>query len=105
MQDDTISIPAELLNCLTAEQAWHYMIVPGKVNCKSVELFCPDSSDNEETREELELILGKKVVLIPEDPSVINRTLSKYYLRNHQGSNSPEYLKKKDFLEIGRAHV
>lgn len=99
MQDDTISIPAELLNCLTAEQAWHYMIVPGKVNCKSVELFCPDSSDNEETREELELILGKKVVLIPEDPSVINRTLSKYYLRNHQGSNSPEYLKKKDFLE------
>lgn len=99
MQDDTLNIPAELINCLTPEQAWNYMIIPARINCSSAEFFCHENSGSDEIIDELELIMGKKVILTPLEPTVINRALSKYYFRNQSRLNIPMSISKKDFLE------
>lgn len=99
MQDSDIIVPVELLNILSAEQAWHYKIVPRKVNCTTAEFFSVEEAASDDIREELELLLGKEIVFVPESPSIINRTLSRYYSKSFQETKKSIFLKKEDFLD------
>lgn len=99
MQDSYITIPVELLNILSVEQAWHYKIVPRRINCTTAEFFCIEETAADDVKEELELLLGKKIVLIPESPISINRTLSRYYSKTLKETKKSVLLKKGDFLD------
>lgn len=99
MQDNVIDIPVDLLNILSAEQAWHYKIVPWRINCSTAEFYCVENTATEDVREELEMLLGKRIMFSPVDSSCINRTLSRYYSRAPQQAKKSALLKKADFLE------
>lgn len=87
-QREYIVLDTETMQSVTVEQAWHYRIVPSKVTEARLECYCDQSMDLHEIRNELEIITGKEIALIPEEPEVIGRTLNRYYLRQNKSRQS-----------------
>lgn len=78
---DYISLEAKYQQLLSAEQAWHFAIVPKASTEDQLEFFIDELQESESTREELELLFGKTITLIPVNSHKINTTLGKYYRR------------------------
>lgn len=72
----------ELLQLLTTEQAWHYGVVPKAAHNGTIEFYIDETRQQNGLADELELLLGKRIVLEPAESSVVRETLSRYYLRN-----------------------
>ena len=107
MDDNYIEISTEIMQSLTPEQAWHYLIVPKKVNEETLELYHSFTDRNKFIEEELEILFGRKIILHRVAENILRRTLSKYYLRkNHnisdqsiiRGKTIDFDLKTNDFL-------
>ena len=100
--DKTINIPStEVLQVITSEQAWHYSIIPKKVNGSYIEFYCRNLDDQLATREELEIIFGKKIILYPVDDNELNKSLSSVYFRV-KGGKAQGYstsINSENFLE------
>lgn len=101
---DHIHIPVELLQELTAEQAWHYLVVPKTLTGNRIELYADEAKISAGTLDELEMLLGKEVILEKTSSEIISKTLGKYYRKN-QGLASPKKaqsgsLKSDDFLPV-----
>lgn len=86
-KDDFIAIDTDLLQAITTEQAWHYLIVPKFKGNEAVEFFISDKSDKATVADELELLLGKKVVLQGIDDDIIRKTLGKYFRKSRRSAN------------------
>ncbi|MBL7883525.1 MAG: type II/IV secretion system protein [Bacteroidia bacterium] len=85
---DYITLSAELQNSITAQQAWHYNIVPKTANTTSqMELFVNEESYSPQLQDELEMLFGKTILLEKKESAVIQKTLLKYY-RNTSSKNS-----------------
>jgi len=80
---DWINITTELKQVITADQAWHYSIIP-KSNGEALSFFIDKEKNAEEVKDELELLLGKKIKLEKAASDIIRKTLGKYYQRNGQ---------------------
>ena len=65
---------------ITVEQAWFYSIVPSSLKENKLELFISQSDFNESIKDELELVLGKKVELNP----IPDEELNIYLVRNYR---------------------
>ena len=72
----------ELLQLLNAELAWQYGVLPMQSENDQLSLWCDESSTAIGAAEELEIILGRRVILHPVASEYIRANLSKYYLRN-----------------------
>lgn len=82
-------VPVSVQQVISAGQAWHYGIVPASVSDKEMQFYISEEKELISTADELEMLFGKSVSLIPSSPSLINKTLSMYYRRNehrHAGS-------------------
>ena len=79
METDIIDIPIEVLNIVTADQAWHYQIIPRSAGSNSIELYCPSDINSSSLAEELEIVFGKTILLHTLSGNAINKTLSRYY--------------------------
>ncbi len=81
MEELTLSLDIQQL--LTAEQAWHYRIVPVE-NQDDGSLLCwvSDDEDLSSLTDELELILGRVVLLKPVASDQIKRYLNQYYRKS-----------------------
>ncbi len=99
MDDNYIEITTEIMQSLTPEQAWHYLIVPKKVNEETLELYHSFTDSSISIEEELEILFGKKIILHRIAEEILRRTLSKYYLRktNYTGNQSVIKGKNIDF--------
>lgn len=75
------AIPVELLQLVSAEQAWEYRVVPAIVNDTHI-YFISDSGDDIQLT--LEIITGKKVELISIDTTSLNRLLAVNYRLSQQ---------------------
>lgn len=75
-----IAIKAEELQLITPDQAWFYRIVPESRSSTSIS-FYSDSSDPQ-LAEELEIIFGKRIVLVHAESEVLHKTLGKYYRKD-----------------------
>ena len=65
---------------ITAEQAWHYHIIPNEVGENMLTFYIDEESLNGHTvADELELLFGKQIHLIKISSSIIKKTLGKYY--------------------------
>jgi type IV pilus assembly protein PilB len=55
------NINMELLDLLTSEQAWHYLIFPTSISDSHILLFATEKSNSNEISNELQLVLGKNI--------------------------------------------
>lgn len=98
---DINDLKAELQQLLTAEQAWHYGIIPKGHTDKSVEFYIDEIKPDGTLAGELEVLYNKKVLLTKLPSEIINRALGKYYRRNTANAKT-SYLqlnvKSGDFL-------
>lgn len=74
---DEPDIDRNNLSLISAEQAWHYGILPKADSAGRKAFYC--LSKSAETQEELELILGERVDLVEADRQSMNRLLLIYY--------------------------
>jgi general secretion pathway protein E/type IV pilus assembly protein PilB len=80
---DYIELNISQLQIVSGKQAWEYRIIPKNLDNQRIEFYSHESSDNWNRVEELELIFGKKVLLIPVSEDRLVNTLKKYYYNNN----------------------
>jgi type IV pilus assembly protein PilB len=85
-QDDFIPVSTQLQQLITAEQAWHYNIIPKSVNDKLLAFYADEERWEEVMEEELEALFGKPISIQTHNAAVIRKTLGKYYRREGQGN-------------------
>lgn len=84
-----ITLSAELLQLITPDQAWHYRIVP-KASINGTLSFYAEK-ENLSSADELELLFGKNIELIPTESLVIQKTLGKYYRKQDSKTGTFNY--------------
>lgn len=98
-----IEISLDLQSLLTPEQAWHYGIIPAHQSKDSLTLLTEEDKVSEPLREELELILGKKVLLKATSRDQIRRSLGKFYRKGDDLSKTKAvpsgHFSETEFLE------
>lgn len=87
INQEFIQISTELQQLITAEQAWHYKIVPKSTTDKTLEFYIDKDAYSDEISDELELLFGKTIHLEKVDHEISQRSLGKYY-RKKKGSES-----------------
>jgi type IV pilus assembly protein PilB len=100
-ETDEIILTTDLLQVLTPDQAWHYTIIPKKVTALFLEFYCVKENNNE-VKEELEVLFGKDIRLSEISQDIIFKTLGKYYrkkdVQQNTGKNIKALHKSDDFL-------
>src|ERR1017187_8441107 len=82
MELDHIILPIDLQQVISTEQAWQYHIVPKSVEKTKAEFYINEDKFSLDTKDALEMLLNKEIVLIRHDSSIVQMTLSKYYRKN-----------------------
>jgi general secretion pathway protein E/type IV pilus assembly protein PilB len=90
-------ISTEIINILSPEQAWEYNIVP--FNSDASEHYFFTSSEDQDIKDELEILFGKTVIfqLITEDE--IKVLLNRYYRKTTTNQQALNADASKDFLD------
>jgi len=68
-------IPTEVIQSITTQQAWHYMILPFQKGNDNLELFIANSTQETTTSEELEMLLGCSIKLIPKETDLLKKEI------------------------------
>ncbi|OFX68953.1 MAG: general secretion pathway protein GspE [Bacteroidetes bacterium GWE2_29_8] len=84
---EEIIIGTELLQIISSEQAWHYLILPYNADSDRLYLYCNNKNDYSKYSEEIELLIGKEIILTPIDESIIFKGLTKYYRKDDRKQN------------------
>ncbi len=96
MKEKVFEIPTEIIQLITAEQAYSYRIIPIK---KSKDItFITDASELMLLQQELQIILGYSVLLQQEDAEIINEYLQKNYRKRDPKKTSSALSYSEDFL-------
>lgn len=95
--ETTFHIPVELQQLLTADQAYHYRIVPAERRGNAV-IFLTDNLEPQALKGELLVLLGLNAELVTESAENINRYLSTNY-RKASFQKVSEISYSEDFLE------
>jgi len=78
-----LHIDSELKGHLSIDQAWHYAIVPAKIEDGVLYFLVEVSKLRSDLKSELEIVLGKKIELIGEEKEVLDQILSTNYPRSN----------------------
>jgi len=81
-------VHADLVHELTTEQAWYYRIFPAEVLSNGFAFYCETEAEDDGLADELEILLGKKIILYPLEPIVLSRLLNQYYIREEELSTT-----------------
>ena len=81
-QQGYIELSLEASKTLTTDQAWHFRIIPKGVERNELSFFIDNSADAKIALEELEILLGKRIVLDPVESEVIQKNLDRYYKKD-----------------------
>jgi type IV pilus assembly protein PilB len=94
-------ITNENKHLISGDQANHYKILPKESTNDTITLFIDEGLNTEETKDELELFLGKHVHFVNCSNSSIERALSIYYRKEQPNKEANQSLKveENDFLE------
>ena len=91
------NISTEVLQMISAEQAYHYRVIPYK-DLDGKVYFITDSSSLDDLMKELEIVLGKQVVLEQASKQTIEVYLQKNYRKRERGISSSSLSYSEDFL-------
>lgn len=73
---------------ISTEQAWHYHIVPKTVDEDVFVFYADRDKINSSVSDELEMLFGLTIQIIPSSPELINKTLGKYYRITHKNKRA-----------------
>lgn len=97
---EAIIVQNEDLHIISADLANYYKVLPKEKLSDSITLFCLDSNNKQEVKEELELMLGNSIQLISCTESQINKALSIYYRKERIDNSTKDFnINSGDFLE------
>lgn len=99
METNNIILTIEHQQLIQADVAFHYGIIPKKIEDKIITLYIKESNYGMVSPEEIELILGMEVVLEPWETAAINKALSQYYRSKGNKLTETEFKMGNDFLE------
>jgi len=83
-----IDIKAEDLQLLSPEQAWHYRVFPKKNTGNQLTLYIDEEMNISSTEMELEMILGKQIVLEQISREELQQLLARHYRREQKDDRS-----------------
>ena len=95
------NIPTQVIQCLLAEQAWHYKIIPYRKENDTLYLYIANTEPITNIKIELEVLLGQKIHLSPFPLSDIQQALGTYYRKQQYiTSNTKQHIQNdnKNFL-------
>ncbi len=72
-------IPTDIIQLITTQQAWHYMILPFEKNGSKLTCYIEASRINPNLAEELEVIIGQEVTLVSMEVEALKKTIAQYY--------------------------
>lgn len=75
------NVNVNILDTLSAEQAWHYKIFPKEAESNELVLYTDQLGDQNYLIDELELVTGKSITLQSIDEKTLNNLLTEYYKR------------------------
>ena len=81
--DHNIQISIELQQLINADLAHHYGIIPKRNSQDIMELYIDEEKVNSQIKEELELYLGKSLVIDEISSERLNKALFVYYRKNN----------------------
>jgi general secretion pathway protein E/type IV pilus assembly protein PilB len=90
------NIPIECIQLLSAQQAWHYQVVPFQNGNNTINLY--SNKTDIDLKDELELLLGLEVEFQALPEVELQQLLGQYYRRNREGAFAKS-AKEGDFLE------
>jgi len=94
-----IQISVELQQLINADVAQHYKVIPCEQTKSEISFYSLVSS-TEDVRDELEMLLGEAVRLVPVDDVVLEKALAVYYRKNeYKTEEASVNLNNEDFLE------
>ena len=96
MSQENITI--ENPHLISADLANHYRILPGRFTDNIQQIYVDESQDLHDMKEELEILLGKRITFQPLPTDETDRALAMYYRKN-QTETTPLNMERGDFLE------
>ncbi len=85
-------LSTQLLQSISAAQAWSYCILPKNITESKLTFLISDKKPTKEVKEELELLLGKSIELISEPHEDIEKSLSFYYRKEKKDGRKTKKL-------------
>lgn len=82
---ESIELSTELQQLLTAEQAWHYRILPHSSNNGSITFWVDEGRSLNGLTDELEILLGKQIVLEKAPTDTVQQALAQHYRKTRTG--------------------
>ncbi|CAA9235415.1 MAG: Type IV fimbrial assembly, ATPase PilB [uncultured Cytophagales bacterium] len=76
-----LAVPVQIRQVLTADQAWHYRIIPKEVGKADWVFYVDAAANGRQTASELEVLFGKAILLEPQPTGTIQQALATYYRR------------------------
>lgn len=71
------------IHAISKEQAWHYRILPKESQAERLVLLCDEDANESILADELEIVLGKAIVLEKSAAATISMLLNKHYLKEN----------------------
>ena len=116
---DYITLTAEMQQTISTDQAWHYHIVPKSMDDETFVFYADEDKMNSSLSDELEMIFGLTINIIPVSSEKINKTLGKYYRLTYknkraetvsfEGTNQDDFVYKliveADYLGSSDIHI
>ena len=102
MDEKVIELTTEMIQSITPDQAWHYLILPKSDRLNTIEFYHAKEKDSNLAIDELEVLFGKKITFHELPSEIIKKYLSKYYLRNRnslKGNNGSVTIEDKNELK------
>ncbi len=82
------AIAPDLIHLLTPEQAWHYKTVPYSKADRNFTLLFEKGKEQQQTRNELEMLLGFNIHFVESEEEIIQQLLDTYYRKPDQYSGN-----------------
>jgi general secretion pathway protein E/type IV pilus assembly protein PilB len=97
---DHIPLSLEQQQLINSDQAWYFGIVPKQSSKEKIEFYIDPEKLRSDLPDELEVLFGKAVLLEKSDPTLIKKTLAKYYRKDAEKSTARKNInvKSDEFL-------
>src|ERR1700741_5462052 len=81
------ALATDIKHLITIEQAWAYRVIPDKQDSVGLHLNIDETVSGSDIKNELEIIIGKSITLIPKSKELIERALNVNYPKAYQNVN------------------
>lgn len=83
-----LQISTELVQSISADQAWHYQIVPLASNSSTSTFYSSDRMDLDDLQSELEILFGCDIKFEKVDEDLLKNALVRYYPKSNKGNTT-----------------